>query len=831
MFVGTDRHAEVDRLVSLFGQVRDTTVPILVVYVAPTGWGKTRIIQEFYQRLAAGQPRPRYWPDSMEQTAPQNQTTLPDQFATGRKTVRPSTFTPPDGATPPWLWLALPSARLGDDSPAPALGHLTGQLAPHLPYLTARPRQHPQNPRDNDAALVGMLRGLLDAPDPAERPGAVIVLDDAHDLDAATVGFVSDVLGEDLPVLFLATTWPDRLDDDTSPFPKYLAEAATADRISRVSLGSLTTDDLVGYLLHQFPGTDPRVAAGLAERADRNPYALRLLLDTPRVRSASRHGRIALAPEEIDELRGGLDHLLGGHWARLPVGVRQILVAAALLGESFIETVLVEALGTVRPEGGLDAAIATAWIRPNGDPGGIVEFIERIRYEIARQAAPDVLSTAERQAVLTDALRAVRHLLHSSRDDSHAARHVLLALHIGLADAGAEPDLLAAAESAATLSEHARTQQRRRDAIRYLERAVAWAERSGDHATRQVIRYAVDLAAVTRVELNRARSEPVARRALDLAEAHLPPHDELRIMALLELARARRRREDWTAYQDSLTVLREAERLVTALPEPSPDLVRDLSSLRISFAGNEGRRSQARDRARELVAYCEQRYGPYHRHTLAVMDDFAYHALRADDLESAVEVRRQILARRVSHVHEAGYGQTAPARNNLAGTLVRLDGDAALDEAEQLATEAYTTWSRSYGVDGERTQRARLVLARVWQRRGLAMELAGDLARAEELFGRAAEETAAICELRARRTAGPRALALMRHGVSLACTRDDQAIATLTGALRLREINLRQDRTFWEVRECAEYLAWAYRRLGFERESRNIRRSYQLRGD
>lgn len=832
MFVGADRHAEVDRLVSLFDRARDEANPMLVVYIAPPGWGKTRIVQEFYRRLAASQPEPRYWPDSL---VPEPANGASDLTA-GRKTVRHLALSVPEGAKIPWLWLAPPSARLGDGSPASALGDLTTQVAPHLHHLAAR-LHAPDEPEpnlnhgDSAGALVTTLNDL------ADRLGTVIVLDDAHDLDAATVRFVADVLCSDLPVLFVATTWPDRLDARNSPFTRYLAEAATADRILRVPLDPLTTDDIVGYVGQRFPGTDPATAAALADRTDRNPHLLRLLLGAPQVRSAIRDGRIALAPDDVDRLRGGVERLLRTQWTQLPTGVRQTLVTAALLGESVPEAVLIAAIGPLRPVGGLATALASSWLCATGS--GTVEFSERLRYETARAAAPDVLSSTQRRAVLTDALDAVRHLLGDRAHPPDAAtRHVLLATHVGLAAAGVEPNVLAAAASAAALADRARTQQRFQEAIRYLERAVAWTKRGGQRASRQLVGYAVELATLIRVELGRARSETAALNALKLAETHLPAHDELRIQAMLTLARARRRRADWQAYQDSLRMLRQAERLVRSLPDPSPELIRDLWAFQASIAGYEGRRSEARDRARRLVAYCERLYGPYHRHTLAAIDDFAFHALRADDLATAVEARRRILARRLNHAHGSGQGQTAQARTNLAGTLVRLDdagtdqADAGvLDEAEQLAADAYTTWSRSYGVDADRTQQARLVLARVWQRRGLRAERAGDLSQARELFERAARETAAICELRADRAAAPRSLALMRHGVSLACMRDDTAIEVLTEALRLRENGLRQDRTVWEVRECAEFLSWAHQRLDSQREAMTIRRSYRLRGD
>ena len=85
----------------------------------------------------------------------------------------------------------------------------------------------------------------------------------------------------ELPVLVIATTWPEKMtaldDHSLSPFCDYLAEAAGSDRISREWIGQLDEDDLVDYIVGQFPGTDQKTAAALVARADRNPYAVRLI--------------------------------------------------------------------------------------------------------------------------------------------------------------------------------------------------------------------------------------------------------------------------------------------------------------------------------------------------------------------------------------------------------------------------------------------------------------------------------------------------------------------------------------------------------------------------
>ncbi|GAA3199443.1 hypothetical protein ACFO1B_02785 [Dactylosporangium siamense] len=865
MFVGSGRVAEVERLVAAFDAVRTGSVPALITYVAPPGWGKTRLVQELYLRLAAVQAEPWYWPPSLVGEPGAGAVSSGD-LATGRKAVRPRQPQAPAGAVLPWLWLTLPSARLGDGSPAPAVEQLVVQLTPHLPQLLGRldgcggPVQAAarravagvlspwdlralsaaapevgraiaaEDPGDGTADVAGdvaaLLRQLSQPLPPAERTPVVVVVDDAHDLDESAVNFIKDLISTDLPTLLIATTWPEHVGagPDGPPFCAYLHAAATAERSTVVHLDQLDPDDLVAFVLHQFPGTDPLVASRLAARADRNPYALRLLLDTALVQAASRNGPIELRPAEVDDLKGGLDDLLRQHWTRLPVGVQQTLATTALLGESVLDDVLIAALGEVRPAGGLGATLATAWIRLAGERARIVEFIERIRYDVARSAAPAVLAVGIRSRILYSALRAVRYLLD---DDVREARQVLLALHVGLARAGVEPDLPSAGRSAGELAEITRHQHRRLDAITYLDQAVTWLDTGDDDDRRTAITLRIDLTAAIRAEYTLALSEPHARLALRLADA-LDPHDELRIRARISLARSLMRRTEPEQLAASIELLREAEALTDGLDAPSPLLIHDLWAMQAHADGIQGRRADATRRYRDVVAHCERHFGDNHRYTLGVMESLAYNALRSGDIAGAVTVRREILRRRIGLIGDAGYLPTMPTRTNLAAGLMRLGTEAALDEAEQLALEAKTVWSRAYGVDGARTQRSRLVLAVIWQRRGLLREGAGDVAAAKELFERAAEETGKVLVLRQQRHISEYPLALMRHGVSQACLRDHEAIGSLTESLRLREVELRQTRHHWETQECAEFLAWAYERLGQPLEAASIRRLYRL---
>src|SRR4051812_24350510 len=66
VFVGAKRKAVVDQLVDLYDTVRTDQRPAMVVIESETGLGKTKILQEFYARLAADrQGVPPYWPERL----------------------------------------------------------------------------------------------------------------------------------------------------------------------------------------------------------------------------------------------------------------------------------------------------------------------------------------------------------------------------------------------------------------------------------------------------------------------------------------------------------------------------------------------------------------------------------------------------------------------------------------------------------------------------------------------------------------------------------------------------------------------------------------------
>jgi len=134
MFVGESRIALVDGLVSVLDEVERDEAPVWVSLEAPSGWGKTRVAQEFFARLATRQEEPRYWPASIVDESD-------DSPEHRRKQVFPESMTIAPGALPEWAWLGIACSNRPGGSPVAALRGDVAQLEAHLPWLKDRWRR------------------------------------------------------------------------------------------------------------------------------------------------------------------------------------------------------------------------------------------------------------------------------------------------------------------------------------------------------------------------------------------------------------------------------------------------------------------------------------------------------------------------------------------------------------------------------------------------------------------------------------------------------------------------------------------------------------------
>lgn len=280
-FVGVERARLVQQLLERWSSVKAGAGPHAVVLSGPLGWGKTRIVQEFYAEIAAAQDVPPYWPPEIHSE--------PVDPLAARKRTYPSLLALEAGSRIPFMWWGLLCYRRPDGRLANALVEESVQLYAHA--LSVEALSHKALRRalstGNAVAADGVFRtgslvldllGLFGATFPPvaaakavldaakiavemsrryrtqrrrrERQSGervlsvdeanavdvaedlasavvalsqhtlpfVVVIDDAHDAGPEVMAFVAACLRvPEARVLVLLLTWPERLDDAECP--------------------------------------------------------------------------------------------------------------------------------------------------------------------------------------------------------------------------------------------------------------------------------------------------------------------------------------------------------------------------------------------------------------------------------------------------------------------------------------------------------------------------------------------------------------------------------------------------------------------------------------
>ncbi|HWN73105.1 MAG TPA: hypothetical protein VNN15_04775, partial [Solirubrobacterales bacterium] len=283
-FVGEERKGNADLLAKLYDQVSKDSTPRMVCLVAEGGWGKTRIVQEFYGWLQRErQPQGEYWPSELSD---------PEQDPMrSRKVIYPERVVAPPDRRMPWLWWGLRCEQVSSGRKLRALLNDGVQLKAHLAALvevaerrkdnrdfalsilgetmafipgvgqiasiamaaqSLAPRawkkvveafesgqdrrRLEQEPRTVDLAassapevntLVELVKQFISPDLPL-----ILAIDDAHAADPDTVEFVRRVLTLKAPVLVVCTAWPSSLEDQ-------LDEEQEIEPIQRRTFGGL----------------------------------------------------------------------------------------------------------------------------------------------------------------------------------------------------------------------------------------------------------------------------------------------------------------------------------------------------------------------------------------------------------------------------------------------------------------------------------------------------------------------------------------------------------------------------------------------------------------
>ena len=247
--------------------------PQWIALVADSGWGKTRLVQQFYQHLSAGQEGPHpYWPAAL----PLDRMRLdlnpaPDSFAAGTGVDVPTIKDMSEAALrnlrhPPWLWWALRGMPLDAgrnlSAGASAVYDAAHFLAPHVVQLELKHAVKDLTldigkkwvSSVADKLTFGIVGDLINLVEVTEKAGGlfrsasanlaairtraendatalrslvienlflflkkgvpvILVLDDVHYLDHDSAVFVRELVeklnGEPLPLMLVSTCWPE----------------------------------------------------------------------------------------------------------------------------------------------------------------------------------------------------------------------------------------------------------------------------------------------------------------------------------------------------------------------------------------------------------------------------------------------------------------------------------------------------------------------------------------------------------------------------------------------------------------------------------------------
>ena len=97
--VGEQREAHVRALLDALDLTTESG-PTAVLLTSPAGWGKTRLVHEFYERIASPQSQ-KYWPPEI--TSKSDDVGILQR----RKVTHPGTFTVQTNSYPEWMWWGL----------------------------------------------------------------------------------------------------------------------------------------------------------------------------------------------------------------------------------------------------------------------------------------------------------------------------------------------------------------------------------------------------------------------------------------------------------------------------------------------------------------------------------------------------------------------------------------------------------------------------------------------------------------------------------------------------------------------------------------------------
>jgi hypothetical protein len=570
-FVGDDRRAIVAQLTEAFDTCIASSRTKVVCLAAEAGHGKTRVVQELYSVLQRErQPEGAYWPETFASA-------VRDPMR-NRKLIFPEDPTPHPEAPLPWLWWGLRCDKDSSGRRVRALFNDRIQLSAHLNGLIEAAERRKM---DRELALettgeilgavpgigevisathavatlgpklwgrlqTGLARGRARNDSEVESRTVttsgtetrresepelefirrfvspelplILVVDDAHDADPVTVGFIRDMLNLEVPVLVVATVWPSALDEQRDEekaipvgervsFGGLFDEimTATPDRLTRIDLHPLSDEALRTLVEERAPATEADRTQALLEVSSGNPLVLQLQLTSGKVSRSIASGAITLSSRELRQLPRSYERLIADRFMELDTAEQRWLAEAASQGAVFFPQLFTEGRVCV------DTDKLARFVRLQSDgPMTVGRFVEIPVHSGVSSVVGDEFTSDERDAWSLGFLRALGRWWESEAalPEDPATRASLCERFVRLASSRhaeqAPPEPRAVADAAIAWSFAERDVGHYDLAVHAAHTATTWALRADDgdpaHQVRALTRLAAALSAANQLE-------------------------------------------------------------------------------------------------------------------------------------------------------------------------------------------------------------------------------------------------------------------------------------------------------------------------------------------
>jgi hypothetical protein len=743
-FVGPERQEILDSLTATWRRVTDHGESHLVILLGETGFGKTRIVQELYRRVAAGQPQPGFWPPDLSTATSHGQQALRES----RKRIAPPDLDPPEGASACYLWLGHVVDEGREGRVDLGLQQVASDLARALSLATLRQpdgagaqmvaaalEQAPKPLADLQLALAEFMHtgprgdvgssatpGSLEAfwqgigalwAGVGEPLPTVIVIEDGHFAGEQTVQLLDQLAtSAGLPFLIVVCALESRLGgrgagEDVHgrrALGRLIEQHLPAVSVHRLS--RLAEADVESLLREALPELDDETMREVVVKVDGNPYhAHTLLIEMIRMAAQGR-----LDSEWVRQRPGSFEGELRAQWYLLPDDVRRVLSGIAVLGTQVPERIGLRAVGAVYdrdPLADVDASVETGWLR-RLRTDEVLRFLERPRWVIANEESFEEWDVDDRRQIIEEALGS----LEAIATGAGLADPLLQELHLALALAADEEGIPFARVAAVRSG---------------LACAMRLRLASDDHGSLSVARdtdvlvvgheedpgmgeLGVEVALVIREAVGKATreesvsaSEEVVRRARGIAVRR----PDLMARALAALARSHRVRYDAERLAYCRDALFEAETWLARCPAPDVFARTELLHARAMVAHAKGDDAESAVLSERRLGLMERAFGPLDRRSMLALSHTSFYWNRVN-IERAITLKRELLNRRRRvWGFDCWPPAVATATKELSYALVRSQDQSLLPEAEAMSRAALGALAEARGAHHRTTILAR----------------------------------------------------------------------------------------------------------------------------